>query len=59
MIPDEKQHPSPAWIESLPVDPVRLGYYDVFSLWRGTINVLAAGRLPSIDDVPLPNRKKS
>jgi aminoglycoside phosphotransferase (APT) family kinase protein len=28
-------------ISGLPVDPVRLDYYDVFSLWRGTINALA------------------
>jgi aminoglycoside phosphotransferase (APT) family kinase protein len=28
-------------LSGLPVDPVRLLYYDVFSLWRGTINALA------------------
>jgi aminoglycoside phosphotransferase (APT) family kinase protein len=28
-------------LSGFPVDPVRLAYYDVFSLWRGTINVLA------------------
>jgi aminoglycoside phosphotransferase (APT) family kinase protein len=28
-------------LSGLPVDPVRLDYYDVFSLWRGTINALA------------------
>ena len=28
-------------LSGLPVDPVRLLYYDVFSLWRGTVNALA------------------
>jgi aminoglycoside phosphotransferase (APT) family kinase protein len=28
-------------LSGLPVDPARLLYYDVFSLWRGTINALA------------------
>jgi aminoglycoside phosphotransferase (APT) family kinase protein len=30
-----------AALSGLPVDPVRLEYYDVFSLWRGTIIALA------------------
>ncbi len=33
-------------LSGLPVDPVRLAYYDVFSLWRGSIHVL--GTAPRI-----------